>query len=103
MMKISGGRRKTMSFLHGTCGLLGSEGWRPISGGECECKGCKRGRERREAYERLSKEHEIVERALAAAAISQEQYDEWGELPEDKCPEWLAKLKAEAEPMPLTS
>jgi hypothetical protein len=33
MMKITGGIRKTLHFLHGTCGSLG---WRPISGGECD-------------------------------------------------------------------
>jgi hypothetical protein len=96
MMKITGGRRKTMSFMHGTCGLLGPQGWRPISGGECECKKCKRDRERREADERLlerfNKEREIGERALAAGEISQEQYDEWMDLPCNKQPEWLARL-----------
>jgi hypothetical protein len=96
LMKIHGGKRKTMSFLHGTCGLLGPEGWRPINGGECECKKCKRDRERREAHkrfvERFKKESEIVDQALAAGEISQEQYAEWEDSPVNKSPEWLVRL-----------
>jgi hypothetical protein len=42
MMKVTGGKRKTLHFLHGTCGLLGPKGWHPISGGDCDCRGCKR-------------------------------------------------------------
>jgi hypothetical protein len=95
-MKITGGSRKTLNFQHGTCGLLGWNGWRPISGGQCECKKCNRERERREADERLAerfnKEREIVERALAAGEISQEQYAEWWDLPVNRRPEWLARL-----------
>jgi hypothetical protein len=43
---ISGGKRKTLSFIHGTCGMLGPQGWQPISGGECECSICRKRRER---------------------------------------------------------
>jgi hypothetical protein len=97
MMKIWGGKRKALSFMHGTCGLLGWKGWHPISGGECECKKCRKLREQREHHrlevERLEKEHEIVERALAAGKISQEQHDEWGDLPIGKSPKWLAGLQ----------
>jgi hypothetical protein len=93
LMKIHGGKRKTLSFLHGTCGRLE---WRPITGGECECKKCKRDRERREAderfAERLNKERESVERALAAGEVSQEQYAEWEDSPVNKSPEWLVRL-----------
>jgi hypothetical protein len=95
-MKITGGSRKTLNFQHGTCGLLGWNGWHPISGGQCECKKCKRDRERREAdkrfAERFNTEREIVERALAAGEISQEQYAEWWDLPVNRRPEWLARL-----------
>jgi hypothetical protein len=95
-MKVTGGSRKTLNFQHGTCGLLGWNGWHPISGGQCECKKCKRDRERREAdkrfAERFNTEREIVERALAAGEISQEQYAEWWDLPVNRRPEWLARL-----------
>jgi hypothetical protein len=92
MMKISGGRRKTMNFMHGTCGLLGPSGWRPISGGECDCKICKSGREWSEDQKRFREEYEIVERAHAGGEISQEQYAEWEDFPDNKSPEWLVRL-----------
>jgi hypothetical protein len=57
MMKISGGKRKTLNFLHGTCGLLGPKGWRPISGGECDCKKCK---DDRAFWEKYEKENEAA-------------------------------------------
>jgi hypothetical protein len=44
--RISGGKRKTLDFMHGTCGMLGPKGWAPISGGECECSMCRKRRER---------------------------------------------------------
>jgi hypothetical protein len=51
LMRIWGGRRKSMSFMHGTCALLGPKGWAPISGGECSCKNCKERRAFWEKYE----------------------------------------------------
>jgi hypothetical protein len=46
LQRIYGGKRKGMSFMHGTCGMLGPKGWAPISGGECECSMCRKRRER---------------------------------------------------------
>jgi hypothetical protein len=92
-MKVWGGKRKTLSFLHGTCGLLGPSGWRPISGGECDCKICKSGREWSEDQKRFREEYEIVKRAHAGGEISQEQYEEYLDLPVTKSPGWLARLK----------
>jgi hypothetical protein len=51
LMRIWGGKRKGMSFMHGTCGRKGPASWRPISGGECQCKMCKESRAFRAQYE----------------------------------------------------
>jgi hypothetical protein len=85
VMSITGKRRKTLNFPHGTCGLMR---WRPIAGGECECEKCKEERE-------FLKQNEFVERARAAGEISQEQYDEWNNsTAADPDPEWLVRLLA---------
>src|SRR5262249_17873288 len=100
LMRIHGGAGQTMAFFHGTCGLLGEKGWRPIRGGECEWGGCKRREADARFREAVHREGEIVERALAAGEISQAQSDEWWDLPVNgKRPEWLVKL-TEAVPAP---
>jgi hypothetical protein len=96
MMRITGGKCKALNFLHGTCGLLGSQGWRPISGGDCECKKCKRAQRDREAEARLRQQFKIAERALQAGKISQDQYDEWMNSPVGTDPEWLTALASDA-------
>jgi hypothetical protein len=107
MMKVSGGKRKTLNFLHGTCGLLGARGWHPISGGDCDCGGCRAAEKDREDRKRLHQNIERAERALQAGEISQKQYDEWMDSPCNKDPEWLARLRTgardDAPTMPVTT
>jgi hypothetical protein len=76
LMRIWGGKRKSISFLHGTCGLLGPEGWSPISGGECECKKCKESRAFWAQYEAG------VARALSGDAIKDKPSEGNGVDPE---------------------
>ena len=100
LMRIWGGKRKSMTFMHGTCHLLDAKSWRPISGAPCDCKFCERIEKKREKHKRwveaFHKECEIAEQALAAGKISQEQYDAWENGPVCNSPEWLKRVMAEA-------
>jgi hypothetical protein len=87
LMKITGGKRKTLNFMHGTCGLLGWKGWHPIVGGECDCKKCKQHRTREEEYQ-------IVLQAFDNKTITEKQFDQWSTS--KRTPAWLVKLKAQA-------
>jgi ParB-like chromosome segregation protein Spo0J len=95
--KLKGRKHPVFCFPHGTCGLMN---WRPIAGGECECKRCKKSQRQRKAHERwleaFRKNNEIIKQAFAAGKISQKQRDEWDNSPRNKTPKWLTQLKKAA-------
>jgi hypothetical protein len=95
--KVKGRKHPVFCFPHGTCGLMN---WRPIAGGECECKRCKKAQRQRKAHERwleaFRKNNEIIKQAFAAGKISQKQRDEWDNSPCNKTPKWLTQLKKAA-------
>jgi hypothetical protein len=95
--KVKGRKHPVFCFPDGTCGLMN---WRPIAGGECECKRCKKAQRQRKAHERwleaFRKNNEIIKQAFAAGKISQKQRDEWDNSPCNKTPKWLTQLKKAA-------